>query len=71
MHPDRGQEVAAWIKLKDGADLSPDDISQYAASRLESDEAPDYYKVVHAFPMTRSGKVQKFKLAEMAEQGYG
>lgn len=69
-HPDRGSEVAAWIKLKGGEHASLEDIAAYAKENLSVDKQPRYFKAVREFPMTRSGKVQKFKLAEMAKKEY-
>ncbi len=69
-HPQSGQEVAAWIKLKDGAGLSLEAVAVYVRSHLPAEKIPRYYKFVSQFPMTGSGKVQKFKMAEMAQQEY-
>ena len=69
-HPDKGQEVAAWIKLKEGANLSLDSVVKYAKENIDKEKEPHYYKFVTEFPITRSGKVQKFKLAEMAKKEY-
>jgi fatty-acyl-CoA synthase len=70
--PDRekGQEVVAWIKLKKGAKLSLGDASRYAKRKLEKSKVPGHFKFVTQFPMTRSGKVQKFKLSEIAKKEY-
>jgi fatty-acyl-CoA synthase len=69
-HPEKGQEVAAWIKLKEGAELSIGDVSAHVQENVDLSLAPRHYKFVSGFPMTRSGKVQKFKLAEMAAREY-
>jgi fatty-acyl-CoA synthase len=69
-HPERGQEVAAWIKLKKGANLSLSAITKFTKEHMNEQSAPQYYKFVTGFPMTRSGKVQKFRLAEMATKEY-
>lgn len=70
-HPEKGQEVAAWIKLKEGAELGTDDVARYAQDKMEEEKRPDHFRFVTEFPMTRSGKIQKFRLAEMAEKEYG
>jgi len=67
-HPERGNEIAAWIKPKEGAHVSLEDLAQFAKENLSEEKQPHYFKVVMDFPMTRSGKVQKFKLAEMAKK---
>jgi len=69
-HPEKGQEVAAWIKLREGAQLSVGEVSDHVQENIDPSLAPRHYKFVSEFPMTRSGKVQKFKLAEMALSEY-
>jgi len=69
-YPEKGQEVAAWVKLKEDSRLSIDDMSAYVREKVDPALAPRYYKIVSEFPMTRSGKIQKFKLAEMAQKEY-
>lgn len=69
-HPEKGQEIGAWVKLKEGADLSLESLVEYTKSEVDVKKQPRHYKFVTDFPMTRSGKVQKFKLAEMAQMEY-
>ncbi len=69
-HPAGGQEVAAWVKLKKGAELSLDRIAQHVKRHLPEDKWPRHYKIVSEFPMTGSGKIQKFKLAQMGQDEY-
>ena len=66
----KDQEVAAWIKLKEGRKLTLDKVSAHVQTQLPAEKNPKYYKIVSEFPMTGSGKVQKFKMAEMMEQEY-
>jgi fatty-acyl-CoA synthase len=66
----KGQEVAAWVKVKEGAQLSLDDLARHVEAQLTADKWPKHYKIVSQFPMTGSGKVQKFKLAEMGQKQY-
>jgi fatty-acyl-CoA synthase len=61
-------EIAAWIKLKQGRKLTLDKVSAHVQAQLSAEKNPKYYKIVSEFPMTGSGKVQKFKMAEMMEQ---
>jgi fatty-acyl-CoA synthase len=69
-HPEKGQEVAAWIKASEQANLSLDAVEQFVTNHVERERAPHYYKLVTEFPMTRTGKVQKFRLADMASKEY-
>jgi fatty-acyl-CoA synthase len=66
----QGQEVVAWIKLKGDSNISLDSVAEHVQARLPMEQHPKYYKIVTEFPMTGSGKVQKFKMAEMAEKEY-
>jgi fatty-acyl-CoA synthase len=65
-----GEEVAAWIKLEEEATATEDDIIQYCKRRLPDSHIPRYVKFVKEFPMTPSGKVQKFKMREVATEEY-
>lgn len=69
-HPEKGQEVAAWVKLKEGRRLSTEALAAYLKDQTDAATVPHFFEIVSDFPMTRSGKVQKFKLAEMAQKAY-
>jgi fatty-acyl-CoA synthase len=69
-HPEKGHEVAAWIRVKEGSQLSLDDLAAHVRDNTDIEVAPQHFKFVSDFPMTRSGKVQKFKLAEQARKEY-
>jgi fatty-acyl-CoA synthase len=69
--PAKGQEVAAWIKLRDGARLTAAEVADHVARHLPAGRQPRHYKFVTGFPMTGSGKIQKYKLAELAAAEYG
>jgi fatty-acyl-CoA synthase len=70
--PDKisGEEVAAWIKLEEGANVSEDEIVQYCKRKIPDTYLPRYVKFVKEFPMTPLGKVQKFKMREIAIEEY-
>ncbi|MBN1103942.1 MAG: AMP-binding protein [Deltaproteobacteria bacterium] len=70
LHPKQGQEVAAWVKLKPGSELGEETLLRYLKRKMGKEKAPGHVKIVEGYPMTRSGKVQKFKLAEMALKEY-
>jgi fatty-acyl-CoA synthase len=67
---EQGQEVAAWIKLKEGTQLSLETVAAHVRAQLPAEKIPQHYKFVSEFPMTGSGKVQKYKMAERAEKEY-
>ncbi|MCD6526076.1 MAG: AMP-binding protein [Desulfuromonas sp.] len=66
--PDRkfGEQVMAAIKVKDGSSLSEEEVKSFCNGRIANYKIPRYVKFVDEYPMTASGKIQKFKLREMA-----
>ncbi len=60
-----GEEVGAFIILKEDADLHPEDIKDYCRGRIARYKIPKYVAFVEEFPMTASGKIQKYKLREL------
>jgi fatty-acyl-CoA synthase len=68
--PEKGQAVAAWIKLKEGTQLSLNTVAAHVRAHLSEPQIPQHYKFVTGFPMTGSGKVQKYKMAQMAQKEY-
>ncbi|MBL0388333.1 AMP-binding protein [Tumebacillus sp. ITR2] len=61
-----GEEAAAFVILKDGANLTPDELRAYCDGQIARFKIPRYIEFVDQFPMTASGKIQKFKLREQA-----
>jgi fatty-acyl-CoA synthase len=66
-----GEELMAWVKLRAGAQLTGDEIRAYCKGKIATYKIPRYYKFVDGFPMTVSGKVQKYKMREAAIQELG
>jgi fatty-acyl-CoA synthase len=64
--PDKtyGEEIVAWVKLHPGRQASADELRDYCKGRIAHFKAPRHIKFVDDFPMTISGKVQKFKMRE-------
>ena len=64
-----GEEIAAWIRPKEGERLTEDEIRDYCKGRLAHFKVPRYLRFVDEFPMTVTGKVQKYIIRErMAEE---
>jgi fatty-acyl-CoA synthase len=59
-----GEEVAAWIKLRDGATASEEEMREFCRGNLAHFKIPRYICFVEEFPMTVTGKVQKFVIRE-------
>ena len=61
-----GEELMAWVKLRPGVTLTGEEIRAHCKGKIATYKIPRYYKFVDSFPMTVSGKVQKFKMRETA-----
>jgi fatty-acyl-CoA synthase len=59
-----GEELCAWVKLRPGAELTADDIKAYCTGSIAHYKVPRYVRFTEEFPMTVTGKVQKFKMRE-------
>jgi fatty-acyl-CoA synthase len=66
-----GEAVAAWMKLKPGATLTLDDLKQFCKGKIAEYKIPRYLKITNDFPMTVSGKIQKFKMRQISIQEFG
>ncbi|CAL8111079.1 unnamed protein product [Orchesella dallaii] len=64
--PDRrtGEEVCAWLKLRNKAEASVEEIKEYCSGAIAHYKIPRYIRFVNDFPKTASGKIQKFKMQE-------
>jgi fatty-acyl-CoA synthase len=63
-----GEAVAAAVRLKSGADASPEDLSVWCACELAKFKVPKHVRFVEDYPMTASGKIQKYKLRQEHEE---
>jgi fatty-acyl-CoA synthase len=61
-----GEELMAWIKLRPGASVSGDELRAFCKGKIATYKIPRYWKFVDAFPMTVTGKIQKYKMRETA-----
>ncbi len=59
-----GEELCAWILLREGAEVTPDDIKAFCQGQIAHYKIPRYIKFVTEFPMTVTGKIQKFVMRE-------
>ena len=59
-----GEELCAWIQLRSGASLSEDDVKAFCAGQIAHYKVPRHIRFVDDFPMTVTGKVQKFVMRE-------
>jgi len=71
--PDRilGEATCAWIRTIDGTPITSEEIRHFCRGRIASYKVPRCIKVTDTFPLTASGKVQKFRLRELSLQECG
>ena len=61
-----GEEVMAWVVLRPGATATIEDLAAHCQGRIARFKIPRHWKLVDGFPMTVTGKVQKFRMREIA-----
>ncbi|MCW2271066.1 AMP-binding protein [Pseudomonas sp. JUb96] len=61
-----GEEIVAWIKFHPGHSVSEIELQQWCKSRIAHFKTPRYFRFVDEFPMTVTGKVQKFRMREIS-----
>ncbi|MEZ5098903.1 MAG: AMP-binding protein [Thermoleophilia bacterium] len=66
-----GEEICAWVVLREGASLDEEELKAFCRERIARYKVPRYVRVVDAFPLTVTGKIQKFRMRELeiAERG--
>ena len=64
--PKYGEEIGAFIKLKDGTSYEPEDVRDFCRGKISHYKIPRYVAFADDYPMTASGKVQKYKLRDMS-----
>jgi fatty-acyl-CoA synthase len=69
--PRLGETVLAWIRIKEGAELTAGEVIDYCRGKIAYFKIPEHIRFVDGFPMTVSGKIQKFRIraTEMEERG--
>jgi len=66
-----GEEVMAYIILKEGARLTTEEVKEFTKKHVARHKVPKYIAFIDGFPMTASGKIQKYKLREDAINSLG
>ncbi|WLH48496.1 AMP-binding protein [Pseudomonas beijingensis] len=66
-----GEEIVAWVRLHEGHQASADELRDYCKGRIAHFKTPRHFKFVDDFPMTVSGKVQKFRMREISVEELG
>jgi fatty-acyl-CoA synthase len=61
-----GEEVAAFVITREGSSCTPEDVRDFCRGKISRFKIPRYVAIIDAFPMTASGKIQKYKLRDKA-----
>jgi fatty-acyl-CoA synthase len=66
-----GEEVMAWVKLREGAAPTGDELAAWCKGKIATYKIPRHWKFVDSFPMTVTGKIQKYRMREVAVEELG
>jgi fatty-acyl-CoA synthase len=66
-----GEELMAWIKLKAGETTTAEELQAFCRGQIATYKIPRYWKFVDAFPMTVTGKIQKYLMRQQSIQELG
>jgi fatty-acyl-CoA synthase len=66
-----GEEVCAWVKLRPGASLTEAELQAFCRGQIAHQKIPRYVRFVESFPMTVTGKMQKFLMRDAMERELG
>ncbi len=61
-----GEELMAWVVLREGTSVTPDELKAFCRERIAHYKVPRYFKFTSDFPMTVTGKIQKFRMREVS-----
>ena len=66
-----GEELCAWIRTRSGETLTVDEIRAFCSGQIAYNKIPRYVEFVEEFPMTVTGKIQKFLMRDAVEAKLG
>ena len=66
-----GEEIMAWIKVKPGEQVTAEELQAFCKGQIAHYKVPRYFKFVDAFPMTVTGKIQKFQMRQQSTEELG
>ena len=66
-----GEEVMAWVKIRAGFEVTPQELKEYCKGQIATFKIPKYWKYVDDFPMTVSGKIRKVEMREISIKELG
>ncbi|MGH2495663.1 MAG: AMP-binding protein [Ktedonobacteraceae bacterium] len=66
-----GEEIMAWVKIKPGEQISEEELREFCKGQIAHYKIPRYFKFIDSFPMTVTGKIQKFVMRQQAIEELG
>jgi len=66
-----GEELCAWIRVRSGDTLTADEVRAFCEGQIAHNKIPRYVEFVDEFPMTVTGKIQKFQMRDAVEKRLG
>jgi fatty-acyl-CoA synthase len=69
--PRYGEELCAWIRVREGETVTEDEVRAFCQGQIAHQKIPRYVQFVDEFPMTVTGKVQKFIMRQIVEEQFG
>ena len=66
-----GEQVAVWVQAREGATLDPAEIQTWCQDKIAHFKVPKYVRLVDEFPMTVTGKIQKFVMRDAMVEALG
>jgi fatty-acyl-CoA synthase len=69
--PKYGEDICAWVRLRDGATATVEEIREFCRGQIASYKIPRYIRFTDEFPMTVTGKIQKFRMREISAEELG
>src|SRR5258706_5248563 len=66
-----GEQLMAWVRLKEGETATRDELAEFCQGKIATFKIPVHWKFVDAFPMTVTGKVQKYLMRQQAIEELG
>jgi fatty-acyl-CoA synthase len=69
--PKYGEEVCAWIRLKEGTTSTEHELREFCRGKIATYKIPRYVRFTDEFPMTVTGKIQKYRMREISIEELG
>jgi fatty-acyl-CoA synthase len=66
-----GEEVMAWVKLRDGAECTEENLTEFCRGKIATYKIPRYWRFTDSFPMTVTGKIRKVEMREISVEALG